>query len=395
MQTINANSKEEIQCMNKGNFKHINAEQRRVIVRMISDNKKLKDIASTLGLDPTSISKEVKRNRIRLYPVHNPKLDLKLCTKLDRFPYVCNSCKYRYDPCPFEKYVYKAKEAQAKADYKLIVSRRGLDSDDKEFKQLDETVKAGVENGKSIYEISLDPKVSKSVTTIYRYINKGYLKISRMDLPYAVTYKKRKKINKKYDYKQNNGIDRSNHTYVDYLSYIHANPREFGWQLDFLGSIKSDSKSIISLIMPDLHFSLIDIISNPSADKVVKYFDRLEENLGTEQFKKIFPFILTDRDPCFADVEGICFSKITGEERTRLFFCDPYVSNQKPHIENLNKQLRLHFPKGRSIDHLSKADVKNINIRILKQPLKSLDGSSSKEAFSAVFGKDNFTNIIK
>lgn len=379
----------------KGSFKHITFEQRKVIASMISSKHKLKEIGEALNLDPTSISKEVKRNRIRLYPTHNPSLNLKVCSKLDRFPYICNTCKSRYEPCPFEKYIYKANEAQNKANSKLILSRRGLDSSSDEFKELDEIVKSGVEADKSIYEISLDPKVNKSVTTLYRYINKGYLKTSRMDLPYAVTYKKRKKINKKYDYKQNNNIDRSNHTYIDYLSYVHSHPHEYGWQLDFLGSIKSDSKSIISLIMPDLHFPLIDIISNPDSKKVVKYFDRLEENLGIEEFKKIFPYILTDRDPAFADIEGICFSKITGEERCKLFFCDPYVSNQKPHIENLNKQLRIHFPKKRSIDHLSRADVKNINMRILRQPLHSLDGSNSKEAFELIFGKDNLINLIK
>lgn len=379
----------------KGNFKHITFEQRKVISSMISSNHKLKEIGEALNLDPTSISKEVKRNRTRLYPAHNPSLNLKVCSKLDRFPFVCNTCKHRYEPCPFEKYVYKANDAQNKANSKLILSRRGLDSDSDEFKKLDEIVKAGVEADKSIYEISLDPRVNKSVTTLYRYINNGYLKTSRMDLPYAVTYKKRKKINKKYDYKQNNNIDRSNHTYIDYLSYVHSHPHEYGWQLDFLGSIKSDSKSIISLIMPDLHFPLIDIMSNPDSKKVVKFFDRLEENLGIEAFKKIFPYILTDRDPAFSDIEGICFSKITGEERCQLFFCDPYVSNQKPHIENLNKQLRIHFPKKRSIDHLSRADVKNINMRILKQPLHSLDGSSSQEAFELIFGKDNFINLIK
>ena len=253
----------------KGSFKHITFEQRKVIASMISSKHKLKEIGEALNLDPTSISKEVKRNRIRLYPTHNPSLNLKVCSKLDRFPYICNTCKSRYEPCPFEKYIYKANEAQNKANSKLILSRRGLDSSSDEFKELDEIVKSGVEADKSIYEISLDPKVNKSVTTLYRYINKGYLKTSRMDLPYAVTYKKRKKINKKYDYKQNNNIDRSNHTYIDYLSYVHSHPHEYGWQLDFLGSIKSDSKSIISLIMPDLHFPLIDIISNPDSKKVV------------------------------------------------------------------------------------------------------------------------------
>ena len=45
------------------NWKHLTLEQRKVISNGISRNHKLKEIAETIGFDPTSISKEVKRNR--------------------------------------------------------------------------------------------------------------------------------------------------------------------------------------------------------------------------------------------------------------------------------------------------------------------------------------------
>ena len=381
--------------MKQGNFKHISKDQRNTIGSMMASGYKLKEIAKATLLDPTSISKEVKRNRNKFISKNNEYNHYPDCPKLKRFPYVCSGCEHRYGICHFQKYIYKPDDAQKKADYKLVLSRRGVDCSSDEFKKLDKTIKQSVSNGDSIYEISKNNNLGKSVSTIYRYINSGFLTTKPIDLPYAVTYKKRKKINKKYDYKQNNSIDRSNHTYLDYLVYKHSHPNEYGWQLDFLGSIKTDSKSIISLVMPDIHFPLIDIINNPDSDKVVKYFDRLEENLGIEAFKKIFPYILTDRDPSFSDIEGICFSKITGEERTKLFYCDPYVSNQKPNIENLNKQLRKHFPKGESIDHLSRADVKNTNMRLLRQSLASLDGYSPQEVFIRLFDESAFLNLIK
>ena len=379
-----------------GNFKHISRDQRNTINSMIKSGYRLKDIGMALNLDPTSVSKEVKRNRNKLTVKNGGTFyNLAECPKLKRFPYVCNTCMKRYLRCGCQKYVYKAEDAERKARNNLILSRRGVDASSDEFKKLDETIKKGVDEGESIYEISRNNNLGKSVTTIYRYINSGYLKTSRIDLPLAVTYKKRKKANKKYEYRENNNIDRSNHTYVDFLAYQHSHPHEYGWQLDFLGSVKSDSKSIISLVMPDIHFPLIDIINKPNADKVVAYFDRLEENLGTEEFKKIFPYILTDRDPSFSDINGICFSKITGEERCKLFFCDPYVSNQKASIENLNKQLRLHFPKKRSIDHLKRTDVKNINSKLIRKPLHSLDGSTPEEVFEKVFSHEDLINLIK
>ena len=48
----------------KNHWKHINFEQRKIIHLSISHNFKLIQIAKLLELDPTSISKEVKRNRV-------------------------------------------------------------------------------------------------------------------------------------------------------------------------------------------------------------------------------------------------------------------------------------------------------------------------------------------
>lgn len=215
-----------------------------------------------------------------------------------------------------------------------------------------------------------------------------------MDLPYAVTYKKRK-YKKKYEYSENKKIDRTGHTYIDYLAFIHKNPGIYVWQMDFLGAIKTDNNNILSLILPNLQFTILNLIKNPNQDKIVSFFDVVEENIGTNAFIELFPVILTDRDPCFTDINGICFSKITGEERCKLYFCNPYESSQKPNVENINKQLRLFFPKGESVDKYTKKDITKINQFLLDRPLKSLDSFTAKEAFIRVFDKELFNKLIK
>ena len=373
-------------------WKHINFEQRKTIASGIAHNMKVKNIAELLDLHPTGISREVKRNRKIVEPI---KLNNEICPSLRRWPYVCTNCKKRYLDCPFNKFIYNAKEAQKNADYNLKLSRKGLDVTSEEFKKIDNLIKDGVDNNKSIYQIKIENQnqINKSITTLYRYINKGYLTTSRMDLPYAVKYKKRKH-NKKYEYSENNKIDRTGHTYLDYLAFIHKNPGIYVWQLDFLGAIKTDNKNILTFILPNLQFTLLDIINKPDSTKVVEFFDNIEKQIGIECFKGLIPVILTDRDPNFTDIEGICFSKITGEERCKLFFCDPYVSNQKPNVENMNKQIRLFFPKGKSVDKYSKSDIKNINKTILNRPLRSLDGNTPKDAFIKVFDEDIFNKLF-
>lgn len=371
-------------------WKHLTFEQRKVISSGIAHKYKLKTIGENLQIDPTSVSKEVKRNRIESsYGLKND------CKKTQRWPFVCTGCSKRYSNCPFTKYRYDPTKAQQKANDNLVNSRRGIDVDDEEFKQLDRIIKNGVDDNKSIYQIKIENNdtIKKSVSTLYGYINKGYLTTKKFDLPYAVTYKKRKH-KKKYEYSENNKIDRTGHTYLDYLAFIHKNPGIYVWQLDFLGAIKTDNKNILTFILPNLQFTLLDIINKPNSTKVVEFFDQLEEKIGIDSFKELIPAVLTDRDPCFNDIEGICFSKITGEERCKLFFCDPYVSNQKPNVENMNKQIRLFFPKGKSVDKYSKNDINNINKTILNKPLRSLDGNTPKAAFIKVFDEDIFNKLL-
>ncbi len=372
-------------------WKHINYEQRKTIASGIAHQMKAKYIGELLDLHPTGISREVKRNRNIIEPIKNNK---EICPKLNRWPYVCTNCKKRYHDCSFNKFIYNAKTAQNKADYNLKISRKGLDISSEEFKKLDTIIKSGIDNKKSIYQIKIEnnAQINKSITTLYRYINKGYLTTTRMDLPYAVKYKKRKH-NKKYEY-SNNLIDRSNHTYLDYLAFKHNNPNVYVWQLDFLGAIKTDSNNILSFILPEVHFTLLDIIKNPDSNKVVEFLDKLEEKIGTDYFIEMIPAILTDRDPCMSDINGICFSKITGEERCKLFFCDPYVSNQKSNVENINKQLRLFFPKKSSVDKYTKYDIKQINYTLLNKPLKSLDSYTPKDAFIKIFSEDLFNSLF-
>ena len=91
-------------------WKHLTFEQRKVISNGISHNYKLKEIAETLGFDPTSISKEVKRNRKSI----TIGLNVTNCKKkVTRWPYVCTGCNKRYNnQYYFTKYKYDAKNYQ-------------------------------------------------------------------------------------------------------------------------------------------------------------------------------------------------------------------------------------------------------------------------------------------
>lgn len=166
-------------------------------------------------------------------------------------------------------------------------------------------------------------------------------------------------------------------------------------QLDFLGSKKGDPFFILTLVIQEIHLVLIFLVKNKNASKVVNIFDEIESKIGFDKFKEIFGLILTDRDPCFADFEGIEISPANNKQRCNLFYCDAFRSNQKASVENMNKQLRQFFPKGQSLDKLTKERVKQINISLNRRKLASLDGYSPEEAFITVFGQSTFNNLFR
>lgn len=366
-------------------WKHLNLDQRKLISNMLSKDFKLVEMADLLQMDPSSISKELKRNRICS---KKGLTQSKVCKHTLRFPYVCNGCAKKYHACPFTQYRYDSKLAQTAADTRLVQNRQGLNMTPEAYKHLDKTIKEGVADGQSIYHIVIhNADLAVSVPTVYRLINTHQLSTKRLDLPYAVRYKKRKSL-KQYAYKENNRIDRSQRTYIDFLAFHFNRPGIFHVQMDFLGSIQSDKKSILVLTLPSLHFVLLFLMESPNSQKVIDLFDQLEFQLTTKHFTQLFPFILTDRDPCFSAFEAIETSPLTSLSRTHLFYCDSFNSCQKANVEQMNKQLRKFFPKGKSIDHLSRDEVQDINHIINRSHVASLSGASPNDVFAKLLGHD-------
>jgi transposase, IS30 family len=375
-------------------WKHFNLDQRKIIVHQLAKRYKLCVIADTLEVDPSAVSKEIKRNRVLTKP---GRVADQGCKHLVRFPYCCNGCVKKYQGCLHNHYTYDALKAHGLAQRRLVDTRSGINMTPQQYKQLDATIKQGVDDGQSVYHIvHSHPELSVSVSSVYRLINNRQLTTRRMDLPYAVTYKKRKVL-KAYEYKENSRIDRSHRTYVDFLAYKHQHPHQFHIQMDFLGSILTDKKSILTLTFPDLHYVMLFLVEAPTSEKIIHIFHQLELQLSTKIFAEVFPFILTDRDPCFSSFNALETSRICNQQRTRLFYCDSFNSCQKGNVEQMNKQLRKFFPKGKSIDAISDDDVKRINHIINHTRIASLSGAPPAEVFCSVFGHetlDILTHIV-
>lgn len=413
--------------MGKPLGKHLDRSKREVIVNCLENNCTAKEIGELVNLDPTNVSREIKKRRVlkkgniddtsfcvdcankkNCHKKGNCKKDgcknkcvrcktmnwcaskiIFKCNRKERFPFVCNGCKKK-DICPLDKYMYYS--AVADNNYRKILreSRSGIDKSPEAFQEINDTVKKGVENGQSIYHIAnlLEGDAAVSTSTLYRYIHNEYLTISVHNLPKVITLKKRKKkLPSQYEYKENKGLDRTGHLYKDWIIYQAKNRIVLFWEMDFLGVPHCSSKMILSLTIPQIQFIALYIIEKPNNEKVVNVFDKIENELGICNFKKVFEAIITDRDCKFSDINSFEIDK-NGEKRTSLFFCDSGASNQKPNIENINSQLRLFINKKADISDVTQEQCYELSSHLNSRLLASLGASSPVDAFIELFGED-------
>ncbi|MDD5884648.1 MAG: helix-turn-helix domain-containing protein [Erysipelotrichaceae bacterium] len=412
--------------MGKNKGKQFNIEKRAMLSRMVAKGNKAKEIGDALGMDPTSVSRELKRNRTKTKEaeddgtlcrscLHKRGCTIKkvcgslscsqrcngckaiakcrkyaefACNRLSRFPFVCNGCpKEGY--CPLEHYAYLPDAAEEMARDRLTTSREGANLTYEEYEIQDAILRDRIiDKGQSIHHVlaTNGKELDCSEKTLYRRIEKGVYTVKAHHLPRQVSLKKRK-YKKKYEYEHDPKTDRTGHLYSDWLIYRYKNGITYYFQMDFLGAPRKSDKEILVLTMTGISFSLLYIIENATQEKITALFDTIEGEIGIGNFRKLFPAILTDRDTLFDDFPSLEFDK-NGESRTRIFFCDPGESNQKPNVENYNAQLRPIFPKRAVLNEYSQQELYLASSNLNSRCLSSIDDRTPTDSFVEIFGKE-------
>ncbi|MDO5329662.1 MAG: helix-turn-helix domain-containing protein [Coriobacteriia bacterium] len=317
----------------RNTYNHLDEESRGVIRDMLYSGATARQIANVLDVSHTTITREIKRNRIikipnprnanaSLYCKHfntcaqknicvkcsSPYTYCKKCRKIkcfkacikfeyiecpntNKWPFVCPGNCSKSSNCKFPKSSYAATRAQAKYKDKLISSRTGINMTIKELKQLTESIRPLINKGQSPYAvITALNKININVRTLYRYMKHGIMDIPAIELPRKIRYKKRKS---KLAVKDK--VDRTGRTYNDNLK-LPARKRDKVLQVDFVEGYKWNRQTLLTLHSPKCKFQFINLLGSGQATGVVKLFDYYEELLGSrELFEKIFGTILADR----------------------------------------------------------------------------------------------------
>ena len=387
----------------KHNHRHLTLSDRIYIEQELLQGSSFKKIGEMLGKDPTTISKEVRRNyQIRrsnsrnchqcdLFKTcilrggdpqihcdranawrnacdkscrfcwHDPHKKCECftpfkCTRPVKPPYICNGCSYMKH-CPLEMHIYSARRAQRSYEKTLSESRTGINMTPEELIELNDLISPLILKGQPlshIFAVHAD-EIPVCRRTLYNYLDQRVFQARNIDLPRRVRYKKRRKHSTSAT-RNIQQVYRNKRTFKDFEYYLKIHPDTDVVEMDTVKGIRNSGKCLLTLLFRSCSFMIIILLRRCTQGEVIQALDYLTDTLGIRLFRKYFPVILTDNGPEFKDRWRIEKTE-DGRHRTFVYYCDPYVSNQKGRLEKNHEYIRYVIPKGRSMFRYTQDDI--------------------------------------
>ena len=367
------------------NYCHLSYEDRKNIEDGLNENKSINQISKEINRSHSSILREIDRNKKysepsawNNYKINHPDLDLS-CERLKHSPYVCNGCKSR-SGCRKVRWTYYAREADN--SYKEVKSeaRKGINLTPEEVYKINSVLTPLIKKGQTINHLYINhPDILDfSKPSFYNYVNNGVFEFGPLDFPRIVKYKKRKNSNKRRTRKEREIL--IGRTYDDFIEYISNNPDMNIVEMDTVEGLKDENDCFLTLLWRKSKFMIIFKLENQTTEEVSRIFNILQQLIPYDDYKRLFQVILTDNGHEFFDVLNIECMHSTGEQVTKLFFCDPHMSCQKGMIEKNHEFIRYILPKGSSFKNITQEDCDLFMNNINSLCRDSLNGKSPYEA---------------
>ena len=406
------------------NHKHLTLDDRIIIQTRLQEKKSLTSISEELCKSLSTISSEVKNRSItekkgayighkpfnncknrsvctmknlcspccknmrpklcrtcNLCTLHCDRFEKEDCARLRKPPYVCNGCGL-FGYCTLEKKQYKAKEAHERYRKKLSEARTGVTYSEEELTYLDSVITPLVRQGQSPHHIciTLKDKINVSESTIYRMIDSQLISAKNIDLPRKVRFRKRKKkVMKKID-----RTCRVGRTYEDFQKFMAEHPDTAVVQIDTVeGTV--GGKCLLTIHFVKTELMLAFLRDRNTSASVTDIFNVLYEGLGLEQFKSVFPVILTDNGTEFSNPLAIEFTP-DGQRRSFVFYCNPHASQQKGSAERNHEFIRMFVPKGKDFSIYTQQHITHMMNHINSYSREGLGNKCPFDVFEFFYG---------
>ncbi len=320
-------------------YYHLNIHERTVISQLHTSGMSVRAIAKAIGRDPSTVSRELKRNSYRSGKNHQIS---------------------RYIPSTAQK-SYEQRKA-------LCGRKRICDSDVLSY------VKEKIEKHWSPEQVrgrGSDTLHIPSTSTIYRMIHERRLGPITME-------KLRRKGNFKRPAETRGKFNDGGRTIKKRDKSIYKRKEVGHWEGDTVVSGKEDHtpKSkvcFVTLAERKARFFLAIKVPDRTAASVTPAIISALKKYPPELVKTI----TFDRGKEFSGYE-----EIETALNCKTYFCDPYCSWQKGTNENSNGLLREFYPKGMDLSEVSEEDLEKKIVLLNSRPRKCISYQTPSEVFS-------------
>jgi len=402
--------------------KHLTDTERLQIEQWLKDRVSIRQIAQKLDKSTSTVSREIRSRAITSdkfapYRIHNrcikrhdcqrrylctdkpnctkrcstcslcnelcEDFQEQVCYKLYERPYVCNGCIEEYQ-CVLRKKYYLHRKAHEAYRETLVESRVGASITEDELLTLDKIVSPLIMRGQSVHHIVAHnaDQLEVSEKSIYRYVAGGLLKARNIDMPRVCRLKPRK--SKPVEHKIDSGC-RIGRTYAEFLTFMETSDVPVV-EIDTVKG-RVGGKVLLTMMFKSCDLMLSFIRERNTSQSVIDIFNSMYELLGADRFKTLFPVIIADNGSEFSNPKALEYDA-QGNRRTRIFYCDPYASFQKPNVELNHEFIRKILPKGRSFDDLSQSDISLMMSHINSYSREKLGDKSPFDLFGFIYGYD-------
>lgn len=392
--------------MNTKGSKHLDLQYRNFIEQGLNNNASKASIAKLVGMDKSSICKEVKKHSFEVkfsrqgvsvlgtYDCQNidscgfnsfcrkecPKRISIACKVRDKTKGVCNGCDEK-GSCKLTKRFYSAQRAQDEYLYSLVDSREGVNLTFSELSDIASIIVEPIKNGQSVYAVLQNhPEIHFCEKTIYNWIEIGVFQsfeLTNLDLRSKVGRKMKKKDQVKYKKREDKAYLKGR-TYDCFEKFVRDHPSSSVVEMDTVYNDVTNGPFIQTFMLVSFGIMIAVYHTVKNAESMVNGLRYIKTLLGDELFLSIFQVLLTDRGSEFSDAHG--FEELVGN----IYYCDPMASWQKPHVENNHRLLRFICPKEKDLNHIglqSQADLDLIFSHINSYPREERHGKSPIEEF--------------
>ena len=316
------------------NYRHLSIEERCCIRKYYVEGLSYRKIAELIGRSPSTVSREIKRNRsfMNIKPTY--------------YPYT----------------------AQKKYLLRRSYCHRGMFRNKKILEYIDEKLKE-TWSPEQIANTPCELEMP-SMKTIYRWLYERYLTSPLKCLRRKGTSRGRKETRGKFNLGKS--IRKR-----DKLVYRRE---EFGhWEADTVVSGRGKTKACFATLAERKTRYYIAIkMPNRTAAEMEKAIIKAMKELPKGAVKTI----TCDRGNEFAN-----WQRIEEELDCQIYFADPYCAWQKGTNENLNGLLREFYPKGRNLSRVSPITLKKNLALINARPKKVLGYQKPVDLFELNISK--------